>query len=282
MTDEVPQPPTKPTKPKKQSKKTFSVEQARAQIVAKLEKAGAKGALSPVTAKTAPQKLAALERALAELEAAHEIFVDRRKPKERYYFWAVRPPIPTRESVAAALEAFAEREFPRLLSPADLKDALGKDKEAQSFIFRAFELLAAERRLIVLRYQPSKKKTVELYAHLESLRKALDPVASTSLKEITAPSTDATLTAPPPLSPEFIHVAYQTIAEQTGFPAVPISSLQQGCAVPLDALKSWLVEEYKNGRAVLSSGDWSLADETKRAAAVEINGERYLLVRLMS
>ncbi|RYZ68396.1 MAG: hypothetical protein EOP09_09510, partial [Proteobacteria bacterium] len=100
----------------------------------------------------------ALVSCVVILRKSRRIFVDRRKPKERYYLWDVRPPIPTRESVAAALEAFAEREFPRLLSPADLKDALGKDKEAQSFIFRAFELLAAERRLIVLRYQPGKKK----------------------------------------------------------------------------------------------------------------------------
>jgi hypothetical protein len=41
------------------------------------------------------------------------------------------------------------------------------------------------------------------------------------------------------------------------------------------------VEEYESGGVVLSSGDWSLADDAKRAAAVEIDGERYLLARLM-
>ena len=259
-----------PTKPSKKPKKTFSPEQARAQILAKLEKAGAKGSLSPVTAKTPEAKRVVFEHVLGEMEAAQTIFVDRRKAKARLYLWAVRPRIPTRESVAAVLEDFAAREFPRLLAPADLKSALGKDKDAQALLSQAVELLAAERRLIAQRYQATKKKMVELYSHAESLRKVLAPVAPMSPQVELAP-----------VSPEAIHRAYHTLIERTGFPAVPISLLQQESAAPLEALKRWLVEEYKSGGVVLSSGDWSLADDAKRSAAVEIGGERYLLARLM-
>jgi hypothetical protein len=37
---------------------------------------------------------------------------------------------------------------------------------------------------------------------------------------------------------------------------------------------------WREGGAALSLGDWSLADEETRAAAVTLDGERYLLVRL--
>jgi hypothetical protein len=82
--------------------------------------------------------------------------------------------------------------------------------------------------------------------------------------------------------PERVRRAYADIVKQTGFPAVPISALQNQSGVLLSALKSWIKEQYANGSAVLSFGDWSLADDAKRAAAVELNGERYLLVRLVA
>ncbi|MHA3771539.1 hypothetical protein ACXR0O_08380 [Verrucomicrobiota bacterium sgz303538] len=265
---------------RKRQVKTFSPEQARGEILSKLEKAGPKGAGSPITKSTSPAKRAVFEQVLADLEAEREIFIDRRKATPKLFLWSVRPKIPTRESVAATLEEFAIREFPRLVASSDLKTALGKDKEAHALLFPAFELLTSQGRLIILRYQKGKTKPVELYAHADSLRRTLgveQPQSQTTDEAASsAPAAERHLT----ISPETVREAYRTVAARTGFPAVAIATLQQESGVPMEALKQWLIDEYKDGRAIFSFGDWSLSDETKRAGGIELNGERYLLVRL--
>ena len=68
------------------------------------------------------------------------------------------------------------------------------------------------------------------------------------------------------------------VRESGGFPDVKIAHLSSAAG---DApLAGRLVALWREGRATLSLGDWSLADETTRAAAVELDGEKYLLVRL--
>lgn len=265
---------------RKRQAKTFSPEQARGEILAKLEKAGPKGTGSPITKSTSPAKRAVLEQVLADLETEREIFIDRRKTTPKLFLWSVRPKIPTRESVAAMLEEFAIQEFPRLLASSDLKAVLSKDKEARALLFPAFELLTSQGRLIILRYQKGKAKTEELYAHADSLRRTLgvEPPQAQETGESTrsAPTTED----PRTISAETVREAYRTVAASTGFPAVAIATLQQESAVPMEMLKQWLIDEYKSGRAIFSFGDWSLSDETKRAGGIELNGERYLLVRL--
>lgn len=83
------------------------------------------------------------------------------------------------------------------------------------------------------------------------------------------------------LSLEEVRAAYRLLAARTGFPSVAISALQQESAAPLAALQEWLLGEHRAGRAILSRGDWSLADEAKRGAAVEWQGQPYLLARLL-
>ena len=71
------------------------------------------------------------------------------------------------------------------------------------------------------------------------------------------------------------------VRESGGFSDVKISALARalgpGVAVGLaERLKAL----WRMGDATLSLGDWSLASEETRAAAVELDGEKYLLVRL--
>ncbi len=66
-----------------------------------------------------------------------------------------------------------------------------------------------------------------------------------------------------------------------GFPDVKISALQHALGPSgATALAAHLTALWREGRATLSLGDWSLASEETRAAAVELDGEKYLLVRL--
>lgn len=68
------------------------------------------------------------------------------------------------------------------------------------------------------------------------------------------------------------------VRESGGFPDVKIAALQRAAG---DApLGERLAALWREGRATLSLGDWSLADAPTRAAAVELDGEKYLLVRL--
>ena len=69
------------------------------------------------------------------------------------------------------------------------------------------------------------------------------------------------------------------VRESGGFPDVKIAHLRRSVDNPA-SLADRLVALWRDGRATLSLGDWSLADEPTRAAAVELDGEKYLLVRL--
>jgi hypothetical protein len=260
-----------PTRSRKKQPKPFTAEQARDLILAKAEKAGPRGVAALWPAKTASEKAEVLERALTVLERERELFVDRRGPKPKHYVWALRPKLPTRESVAAQIEEYAAILHPTLLTPADLKKAVGKNKDAAALLFSAFEYLTSHRRLIILR-QKKGKTLAELYAHAPSLRMML-PAGEL------APETEAPTATFVDLEAA-VKRAYHALVTRTGFPAVAISTLQREAAVPLDRLKAWLLDRYQAGQAIFSLGDWSLASEEKRAAAIEMHGDRHLLVQL--
>ena len=73
----------------------------------------------------------------------------------------------------------------------------------------------------------------------------------------------------------------RAVRESGGLPDVKISVLERALA-PVEAagLAGVLRALWREGRVTLSLGDWSLADEETRRAAVELDGERYLLVRM--
>jgi hypothetical protein len=85
--------------------------------------------------------------------------------------------------------------------------------------------------------------------------------------------------APPELNRKLVLEAYQKVSQRAGFSNVEIYQLQQELGAPMDALKAFLLEESRHGRAVLSLGDWSLSSEETRSGAVELQGSQYLLVR---
>ncbi len=75
--------------------------------------------------------------------------------------------------------------------------------------------------------------------------------------------------------------AYRRLARESGgFPDVKISALQAALGpAAAGTLAAELIASWRRGEATLSLGDWSLASEETRAAAVEMDGEKYLLVR---
>lgn len=75
--------------------------------------------------------------------------------------------------------------------------------------------------------------------------------------------------------------AYEKIKQQKGFSNIEIYELKKELGVQMETLKSLLLEESKNGRVVLSLGDWSLSSENVRSGGVVLDGRPHLLVRFL-
>ena len=87
-------------------------------------------------------------------------------------------------------------------------------------------------------------------------------------------------TASADASAELLAAYTKAVHASGGFPDVKISALR--AALPgasAGTLHETLRTLWHEGRVTLSLGDWSLASEEVRAAAMELDGERYLLVR---
>jgi DNA invertase Pin-like site-specific DNA recombinase len=83
-----------------------------------------------------------------------------------------------------------------------------------------------------------------------------------------------------------IIAAYQKVKARTGFSNVEIYHVQQELDINMESLKEFLKTEYKQGKVILSLGDWSLSDENIRSGAVYIPTadtgkphDRFLLMR---
>ncbi len=241
--------------------KPYGAEQAREEILRKARKGGAKGVSGFFTPKTPEAKRTALAEALAALEAEGAIVADRRKAKPRYHHAEFPPQFPTAEAVAAKLAAAADQRPQELLNVAELKRALARDER---------DLLEEGIRVAVERgwLLELQRKKAAFYVGAGPVREVL---GSEALAVDIAPQVNETA----------IREAYDALVRDGGFSDVPISALQAACGVALEALKEWLVARHRQGEATLSFGDWSLADETRRAAAVEMGGEKYLLARLV-
>jgi len=83
----------------------------------------------------------------------------------------------------------------------------------------------------------------------------------------------------PALDKSAVFSAYLRVRARLGYSNVEISELQRELAVPMDRLKTFLLEQSRLGNVVLSLGDWSVSSEAVRAGAIELYGRPHLLVR---
>ena len=252
-------------------KPSLTAEQARTKIADKLRKAGDKGVTGFVTAKTSSEQQALYAEVLGEMLASASVARISGGPKPKYF---AREFAPNAARAGAKIEQYAALKHPLLLAPAGLKKALSPVEKP--FLAEAIQRLQSDLRLIRLRYGKA-----FVYAHADSLRAVL----GTAISHV-AP---ASATPEPPLlhpasvtglDPRKVREGYRSLVGRTGFPDVEIAALHREAGGTLSDFKAWLLAELHAGRADLYLGDWSLADEATRAAAIEAGGERYLLVRL--
>ena len=169
-----------------------------------------------------------------------------------------KAPPPAPEAVAAGLlGGFPAGEAPRLWKEAELKRRLTPPERPA--LTAALARLREGRQVLAL----TQGKTT-LYLFAEPLRGWLEQGTA---------GVDASTPAAGDLP-----AAYARLVRQSGgFPDVKIAALRAALGA---GVNDRLVALWRAGQATFSQGDWSLADEETRAAAVELSGERYLLVRL--
>ena len=163
----------------------------------------------------------------------------------------------TVESVVARLLGLPqiEGETPALWRKTDFGGELsGAEKP---FLDAALARLQGERRLVALSYGKS-----VYFAWADALAERLGPAPVEAAAD------------------DLMGVYRRLVRESGGFPDVKIAGLARGVG-PAGArgLAGRLTALWRGGDVTLSLGDWSLASEETRAAAVELDGEKYLLVR---
>ncbi len=235
-----------------------------AEILSKLETAGAAGLKkTPLLGKgkkTQAAKLDVLEALVTRREVVKigtvksPVFVLRRfyNPLELAY---------------AAVEARAVPGTARLYTDKEL--GTGVAKHVKEKLAEAIRLLVSQKKLI----RVQRAKSV-FYLHAAGILPLLEASP-------TQPPAGETAARPPEVSWEQVQRAYETVVRASGFSDVLIVDLQRACAVPLEELKPFLLAQSRAGRLSPSRGDWSLADPAAREAAIALQGEPYLRVRLL-
>lgn len=151
---------------KSQNPTALSLEAAKAKILAKLERAGRRGAPRGGLGftSTAPYStLEALEKALGELEQSGDITQVFTRPTPRFFLSKDAPRI---ERVAEKIAAKAKLKSGRLLTLADLEKAVGAFEKPLAE--KAAAQLVQERILVRLRYHAR-----DLYTDADGLRDVL-------------------------------------------------------------------------------------------------------------
>ena len=244
----------------------------RDEILQKLEKAGETGLnQSKLQGARTSKSYDAKKQALHELLAKRDIGNLGTESKPRYVL--IRFFNPLEKAYAAILKKATPGKVSTFLESELRKGSAGA---IAAKVGEAIELLVAEKRLIRIKRG---KSTFYLHAaSIESLVNFGDSASGAGSQVEADGSPEASGTQ---LDIEALTVAYQELVRETGFSDVRISALQHRSGAPLAALKSWILAQSRAGKISPTRGDWSLADEAERAAAVEIAGEPHLRVRFL-
>lgn len=160
------------------------------------------------------------------------------------------------------IENLARENGPSLASKSRFERGLKGVVRAR--VDEALKLLVGEGRLLRLRFGGN-----PVYLHVSSLPSKLPD------------------TAPAPRLPtiDTIRSAWRGVASRYSYPDVPIAEVYRAWADThgdnLAGFKAALLQACREGRAVAGGGDWSLASQDERGAAIEINGRPHLRIRFL-
>jgi hypothetical protein len=231
-----------------------------AELLRSLEEAGAAGA--PKAQLVGGKGRKSKEEALSALIARREVLNVGARKKPRFALARLCDPL---DLARSAIEEKAVPGCATLFSRQELAEGCSPAGEEE--FDAALEELVRKGRLV-----RAERGNAVYYLHTA----ALEPLTGADARWHVARSRPTSA-----LAVDRIRLAYREIVWDTGFSDVTISELQRRAGVPLEALKRWLLEESRAGRALPTRGDWSLADTDTRAAAIDIAGEPHLRVRFI-
>lgn len=251
-----------------------TLEFKKAEILGKLKTAGAsglgKGGLGIKDAKS----LGA--RALKALEENRRVGNLGTPKKTRYVLTEFYRPL---ELASGQIESNAKKTrlsrsgILELLSRKDLEK--GCEGQIRKKVNEAVDLLVKEQRLFRFRRGRS-----IFFVHAERFHGAVPVIPSEEPSETVTDAPAGIPLVSAGLDRGELLAAYQRLTRRLGYSNVEISGLRREAGCSMDALKHFLLEESRRGRAVLSLGDWSVSSEETRAGAIELFGKPHLLVRL--
>lgn len=226
-------------------------------VIAALREAGEAGLTRPPLTKLLDprkQNPEAARRRLAQLETEGAIVNIGTEKTPRYLLPALDRRL---DRACEAILARATPGQPTVFNAAALRKGHARGIK-RPILDRGIEALVARRELFVI--QPGKSV---YYLHARSIAPLLGVEQAGAFQ------------------PENVREAYAALVREGGFADVPIHQLAQRSGAALAALKPWLLAESRAGRAAPTRGDWSLADSSARAAAIDIRGEPHLQIRLL-
>ena len=136
----------------------------------------------------------------------------------------------------------------------------------------ALRILAQEKKIIMLKAARS-----FLCIHIDRLIPFMPEPASLAPN----PNEPASPAPNPEELRKSVMDSYQKVKQRFHFSDIWIFELFQEAGLQMDVLKNFLLKESREGRAVLSYGDWSLSSDEIHTGAIEINGDQHLMVRFL-
>ncbi len=238
-----------------------NLESHKEDILSSLKKAGSKGlSKSGLKVKASTPKA----KALQELEKEREIGNLGNKNKTRYVLKEFFTPLEIAcEKIEKQVLSGQKPGKITLVSQSKLIQSLpaGSIRKKAD---KAINWLIDEKKLLTVKHGNG-----TYYLHTDSIMPLL-PTAGTGIKE-----QKKTVE----LNREQVLDAYDNVRQRAGFSNVEISALQQELGAPMEQVKEFLLNESRNGNAVLSLGDWSLSSGEIRSGAIYINDKPHLMVR---
>ncbi len=234
------------------------------------------------------------ERAVKELDKTGEIKSRRQGRSTRYWLADSLPPQVSPEEKADEVlrRSFPEQRAGRLLTLSRIKDELLKGMGVpEAAILTCLRVL--EREGLVVKLTDGTKT---FYGYVPAMRTLLgaDPLAPPSLPPATSqPATPTSRIqdplpsrvsrasdAPLPVTNQRVIEAYRSVRLQRRLPDVEIARLQEVLHCTAEELKPVVMRLCDQGIFIPGKGDWSFATPAARAAAVLIQGDPHLFVRM--
>ena len=265
----------------------------REAILGQLTEAGGHGLALPKLVSRKSAERSRQEKALKELEKGGGIKSLRQGKSTRYWLTASLPVQVSPEEKADEVlrHTFPEQRTGRLFTVTRIREELLKGLSIPDSAIHTCLRVMEQEGLILKLFEGTKT----LYAYAPSLRTLLGmatptATAATSASTVPAPSMpkaepspsrlSRASDAPLPVTNQRVIEAYRSVRLQRRLPDVEIARLQEVLHCSAEELKPVVARLCDQGIFIPGKGDWSFATPAARAAAVLIQGDPYLFVRM--